>query len=86
MIVDPKSQVMAEDVSNNESVIEAEIPIADFCRGRRIPRYPLELVKPVFDQYQQEIPMNHLDLPAKELPQTGEDMKALMDGESRWLD
>jgi len=30
--------------------------------------------------------MSHLDLPAEELPQTGEAMKALMHGSSRWRD
>ncbi len=85
LIVDPKSKVLAEDPSNNESVIEAEIPIAEFRRNRRIPRYPLELVAPVYGQYQQEIPMNHLDVPTEDLPRTGEEMKSLMDAASRWL-
>ncbi|MCC7198672.1 MAG: hypothetical protein IT483_04100 [Gammaproteobacteria bacterium] len=85
LIVDPKGQVMAEDPSNNESFIEAEIPIAAFRKGRRIPRYPLEVVKPVFDQYRQEIPLNHLDLPPDKLPQTNKDMKDLLDSQSRWL-
>ena len=40
---------------------------------------------PVFEQYEQEIPLNHLDLPAEELPQTRQDMKDLMDRQSRWL-
>ena len=66
-------------------LIEAEIPIAEFRKNRRIPRYPLEVVQPVFDQYVQEVPLNHLDIPADELPQTREDMQALLDRESRWL-
>lgn len=85
LIVDNRGAVLAEDPSNNESVIEAEIPIARFREGRRIPRYPLEVVKPVFDQYQQEVPLNHLDLPPEELPQTNQDMKTLIDEASRWL-
>lgn len=85
LIVDPKGKVLAEDPGNNDSVIEAEIPIAEFRKGRKIPRYPLEIVKPVFDQYQQEVPLNHLDLPAKRLPETNEDMKKLIDNASRWL-
>ena len=85
LIVDPKSKVLAEDPGNNESIIEAEIPIAEFRKGRRIPRYPLELVTPIYGQYRQEVPMNHLDLPQERLPRTGEDMKTLMDGASRWL-
>ncbi len=85
LIVDPKSKVLAEDPSNSESVIEAEIPIAEFRKNRRIPHYPLEIVQPVFDQYRQEVPLNHLDLPPEEMPQTGEEMKALLDRKSRWL-
>jgi len=85
LIVDPRGKVLAEDASNNESFIEAEIPIAAFRKDRRIPRYPLEVVKPVFDQYRQEIPLNHLDLPPEKLPQTNKDMKDLLDSQSRWL-
>ena len=85
LIVDPRGKVLAEDVTNNESIIEAEIPIAEFRRERRLPRYPLEVVAPVFDQYRQEIPLNHLDIPADELPQTREAMGELLDRNSRWL-
>ena len=77
--------MLAEDPTNNEGIIEATIPIAEFRRNRRIPRYPLEVVAPVFSQYRQELPLNHLDLPPGELPKTGEDMKALVDRLSRWL-
>jgi predicted amidohydrolase len=85
LIVSPRGEVLAQDPTNNEAIIEATIPIAEFRRNRRIPRYPLEVVAPVFDQYRQELPLNHLDLPPGELPQTGEDMKKLLDGLSRWL-
>jgi predicted amidohydrolase len=85
LIVGPNGKVLAEDPSNNEGFIEAEIPIAQFRKGRRIPRYPLEVVKPVFDQYVQEVPLNHLNLPAGELPQSNQDMKDLLDRVSRWL-
>lgn len=85
LIVDPRGKVLAEDPSNNESIIEAEIPIAAFRKGRTIPRYPLEVVKPVFDQYRQEIPLNHMDLPPGQLPKTNEEMKGLLDRISRWL-
>ncbi len=85
LIVGPDGKPLAEDPSNNESVIEAEVPIAKFRTGRRIPRYPLEVVQPVFDQYRQEVPLNHLDLPAEQLPQTNKDMKDLLDRVSRWL-
>ncbi|MCB1626003.1 MAG: hypothetical protein KDI32_15515, partial [Pseudomonadales bacterium] len=43
LIVDARGKVLAEDPSNNDSVIEAEIPIAQFRKGRTIPRYPLEV-------------------------------------------
>jgi predicted amidohydrolase len=85
LIVDNRGKVLVEDPSNNESVIEAEIPIAAFRKGRTIPRYPLEVVKPVFDQYRQEVPLNHLDLPPESLPQTNANMKELLDRNSRWI-
>lgn len=85
LIVGPRGQVLAEEPSNNEAIIEAEIPIAAFRKGRRIPHYPLEVVAPVFAQYVQETPLNHLDLPPAELPATGQDMAGLIDRTSRWL-
>ncbi|MEM9531613.1 MAG: nitrilase-related carbon-nitrogen hydrolase [Pseudomonadota bacterium] len=85
LIVGPDGKVLAEDETNNESIIEAEIPIAEFREGRRIPRYPLEVVAPVFEQYQQEVPLNHMDMPAESLPKTRADMKTLLDTQSRWL-
>lgn len=85
LIVDNQGKVLAEDPSNNESIIEAEIPIAKFRSGRTIPRYPLEVVKPVFDAYVQEVPLNHLDLPPEQLPQSNQDMKDLIDSQSRWI-
>lgn len=86
LIVGPDGKVLAEDPTNNESFIEAEIPIAEFRQGRTIPRYPLEVVQPVFEQYQQEVPLNHLDMPSEDLPQSRMDMKDLLDSQSRWLD
>lgn len=85
LIVDPRARVLAEDPSNNEGIIEAEIPIRQFREGRRIPRYPVEVVASVFSQYQQEAPLNHMDMPVEDLPQTREDMSALLDRVSRWL-
>ena len=85
MIVDPKGEIMVQDETNNESIIEAEVPIAEFRANRTIPRYPMDVVRPVFDQFVDESPLNHLDLPAEELPQTGEAMKELIDDTSRWL-
>ncbi len=85
LIAGPDGKVLAEDPTNNESIIEAEIPIAEFREGRALPRYPLEVVAPVFEQYVVETPLDHLDLPPESLPQTGEEMKTLIDETSRWL-
>lgn len=85
LIVGPGGVVLAQEPTNTETVIEAEIPIAKLREGRLLPRYPMEMVKPVFDQFQQELPLNHLDMPADELPQTREEMKDLLDRESHWL-
>ena len=68
-----------------DAIIEAEIPIAEHREGRRIPRFPLEVVAPVYAQYVQEAPLNHLDIPYEEMPQTRADMKDLLDRVSRWL-
>lgn len=85
MIVAPGGKVLAQQKGDAEAVIEAEIEIAKLREGRRLPRYPLDVVKPVFDQFQQEMPLNHLDVPREELPQTRQDMKKLMDDKSKWL-
>lgn len=85
LIAGPDGKILVEDPSNNESIIEAEIKIAKLRKDRTIPHYPVEVTRPVIEQYQQEIPMNHLDLPVEQLPDTGEEMKAIMDKQSRWL-
>jgi predicted amidohydrolase len=85
LIVDPKGDILVQDESNNESIIEAEIPIAEFRNNRTIPRFPMAVVAPVFDQFQQETPLDHMDIPIEELPQTREAMKELIDRNSRWL-
>ncbi len=85
LIVDPRGKVLAEEPGNDEAIIEAEIPLAEFREGRTIPRFPLEVVAPVFEQFQQETPLNHLDIPVDELPQTREGMRELIDRNSRWL-
>ncbi|MEM9880515.1 MAG: nitrilase-related carbon-nitrogen hydrolase, partial [Pseudomonadota bacterium] len=85
VIVDNKGKLMAKSLSKTEDdIIEAEIPIAEFRKNRRLPSFALEMSMPVISQYVQEHPLNHLDLPAGELPQTGEDMKALLNGVSRY--
>jgi predicted amidohydrolase len=85
VIVDPRGRVLAEDPSNNEGIIEAEIPIAEHRANRRIPRYPVEVVAPVFEQYRQEVPLNHMDIAPEDMPQTRKDMSDWLDQNSRWL-
>ncbi|MFL2770130.1 MAG: carbon-nitrogen hydrolase family protein [Rhodospirillaceae bacterium] len=85
LIVAPGGRILAQESSDQEAIIEAEIEIAKLRKGRRIPRYPMDVVRPVFDQFQQEMPLNHLDLPRDQLPQTRQDMKKLMDRKSKWL-
>lgn len=85
LIVSPDGEVLADAPGNVEAIIEAEIPIAEFREGRTIPRYPFEVVAPVFEQYRPEIPINHMDLPAEQLPQTREAMGEHLDSLSRWL-
>ncbi len=85
IIVDHKGEIMAKSASKTQDdIIEAEIPIAEFRRNRTIPSYALEMSMPVIEQYVQEHPLNHLDLPPAELPQSGEDMKALLNKVSRY--
>ena len=74
-----------EAVRDKDGVIEAEIPIAEFRKNRRIPNYAYEMVRPIFEQYKQEIPINHLDMPTEELPETGVEMKELFDRISRYI-
>ena len=84
--VDPMGEVLARVESNNvEGIAAARIPIASFRKNRRIPQYTTAFTQTVFEQYQPEIPMDHLDLPVADLPQNGKQMKQLLDGLSRWL-
>ena len=85
LIVSPSAEVLGELPGNDDGIIEGVVPIAAFREGRRIPRYPMEVVEPVFSQYIDEVPLNHLDLPPDELPQTRDDMRDLIDQASRWL-
>lgn len=86
IIVDNKGKILAKDpTKDKDGIIEAEIPIAAFRQGRKIPNFAYELTKPVFEQYRQEIPINHLDVPREQLPETGQAMKALFDRISRFI-
>ncbi len=85
LVVSPDGKVLDYAPGNKEAIIEATIPIAEFRQGRRIPRYPMEVVAPVYQQYRDEIPLNHMDIPPEKLPRTRADMKTLLDSDSRWL-
>lgn len=85
LIVAPGGKILAQEKGDAEAIVEAELNIAELRKDRRIPRYPMEVVKPVFDQFVQEVPIDILDIPQDELPQTRQDMKGLMDQRSRWL-
>jgi predicted amidohydrolase len=86
IIVSPTADILAEEKSRfDEGIISAQIPIAKFREGRRIPNYALDMVMPILQQYQQEIPINHMDLEREQLPETGKEMKSLFDKISRWV-
>ncbi|MEM7504501.1 MAG: nitrilase-related carbon-nitrogen hydrolase [Pseudomonadota bacterium] len=85
VIVSPYGEILAKSpYLDKDDIIEAEIPIAEFRQDRRIPNYALDMTLPVLDQYQQEFPLNHLDVPRETLPETGEAMKELMESVSRF--
>ena len=86
IIVSPNREILAKHPSKTEDgIIEAKIPIAAFRLNRKIPNYSLDITMPVLSQYHQEVPINHLDLPKEDLPQTGKEMKVLIDSISRYL-
>jgi len=85
LIVAPGGRILAQQKGGQEAIVEAELNIGELRKDRRIPRYPMEVVKPVFDQFVQEVPIDILDVPRDELPQSREKMKELMDQKSRWL-
>ena len=84
IVVDPNGRIMGQLSHTEEGVLQIDIPIAEFREERRIPQYSVALTKSVFEQYQEEIPSNHLDLPPEELPKNGRTMKELLDSVSRW--
>lgn len=85
IIVGPDGEILAKSLTKTEDdIIEAEIPIVEFRKNRKIPNFAYEMTKPVLDQYVQEFPINHLDIPADELPKTGAEMKELMENVSRF--
>lgn len=85
IIVAPNGDVLAVHPSKEEDgIVAAKIPIAAFRRDRTIPNYALQMTKPVFEQYKQEVPINHLEMEKDKLPKTGQEMKLLMDSISRY--
>ncbi len=85
VIVSPHGEILEKHPSKeNDGIVEAKIPIAAFRKDRTIPNYALEMTKPVFEQYLQEIPINHLNVKKENLPQTGQEMKVLFDSISRY--
>ena len=85
MVVTPFGEVMGRLDRENEGILTSIIPMAKFRKNRKLPQYSIELTKHVFNQYLEEIPANHLDLPENELPKSGKEMKTLLDSQSRWL-
>ena len=86
IITDHEGQIIAKHPSTHEEgIITAQIPIAEFRKNRTIPHYALDMVDEVFNQYEQEIPMNHLDMKPEDLPETGEAMKSYFDQISKYL-
>lgn len=85
LIVDDWGKVLAQSESQTEDdIIEAQIPIAEFRKNRRIPNFAIDVTMPVIEQYVQEFPVDHMDVPRAELPETGAAMKALMERASRF--
>jgi predicted amidohydrolase len=84
MVVDPNGEILGQLDGQTEGILNVQIPIAEFRSDRRLPQYSLELTEHVFNQYEEEIPMNHMDLPEAELPEDGKAMKVLLDEKSRW--
>lgn len=85
IIAGPDGKLIAKSKElETDDIIEAEIPIAQFRKGRTIPSFALEMTMPVISQYQQEHPLNHLDIPRNQLPENGEAMKSLLESVSRY--
>ena len=86
MVVDPAGKVLGQLAQGDEEgVLFADVPIAKFREGRRLPQHSVELTGHVFADYVEEIPLNHMDLEPGSLPKDEKEMKAHLDRESRWL-
>ena len=86
MMVDPMGNVVGRlGVGLEEGVLTCAIPIAGFREGRRLPHVSLGLTGHVFEQYTEEIPLDHMDLHPSRMPRDEREMKSLLDEQSRWL-
>ncbi|MEC7988265.1 MAG: nitrilase-related carbon-nitrogen hydrolase, partial [Myxococcota bacterium] len=86
LIVSPDGEILSQHPERlEEGIVSATIPIAQFRKNRRLPQYSVDLTRAIFQQYREEIPPNHLDIPEAKLPRDGKEMKALLDERSRWL-
>ena len=86
LIVSPDGEILSKVEGNTvEGIASAQIPIAEFRKNRKLPQYSVAITKAYLEQYKEEIPPNHLDLPQEELPKDGKRMKTHLDNLSRWL-
>ncbi|MDI9347100.1 MAG: nitrilase-related carbon-nitrogen hydrolase [Methylacidiphilales bacterium] len=85
LIVNNSGKIIAHAKGNVESIATSIIPIKKFREGRTIPRFSLQLVQPLFYNYQDEIPLDHMDLPPDQLPSDEKAMKKYLDSVSRWI-
>eukprot|EP00593_Proboscia_inermis_P008242 CAMPEP_0171321440 /NCGR_PEP_ID=MMETSP0816-20121228/112125_1 /TAXON_ID=420281 /ORGANISM="Proboscia inermis, Strain CCAP1064/1" /LENGTH=123 /DNA_ID=CAMNT_0011819427 /DNA_START=16 /DNA_END=387 /DNA_ORIENTATION=+ len=102
MVCSPKGKVMDEVTScTDEGFIKVDIPIGEYRKERKQPQCAMALTKDIFDQYVEEVPIDHLleadvenraegdackdCIDGKKLPNDGKEMKALIDQKSRWI-
>ena len=85
MVVDPNGTVMGQLPGQEEGILSIDIPIAELRAERSLPQYALQITTPILDQFVEEIPLNHMDIPSDTLPIDGKEMKSLLDETSRWL-
>lgn len=84
MVVDPNGTVMGQLPGQEEGILSIDIPIAELRAERSLPQYALQITTPILDQFVEEIPLNHMDIPSDTLPIDGKEMKSLLDETSRW--
>ncbi len=52
VVVDPRGTTIGKTDNHHEDFASARIPIADFRKTRRVPEFPMQLLLPVFTQYE----------------------------------